>query len=201
MKLYISDLHFFHESMLTAMDMRPFPTVTDMNEYMIAKWNDRVKSRDEVYVLGDFSFGGVEETTKVLNRLNGKITLITGNHDSFVRKTAFTSTRFREVVPYKETSDNGRKVILCHYPIMFYNGQFRKDTYMLYGHVHNTFDEKLINDFIKLGEKEKRPARGCDEGIITPFRMINCFCMFSDCTPLSLDEWIARDAGRRAAMQ
>ena len=69
MKLYISDLHFFHESLLTNMDMRPFPTVNDMNEFMIAKWNDRVHGRDEVFVLGDFSFGGVEETTKVLNRL------------------------------------------------------------------------------------------------------------------------------------
>ena len=198
MKLYISDLHFFHESLLTNMDMRPFPTVNDMNEFMIAKWNDRVHGRDEVFVLGDFSFGGTEETTKVLNRLKGKITLITGNHDSFVRKTAFTSNRFREVVPYKEISDNGRKVILSHYPIMFYNGQFRKDTYMLYGHVHNSFDEKLINDFIKLGEQQKRPAKGCEEGVFTPFRMINCFCMFSGYTPLSLDEWIEKDAARRA---
>lgn len=27
--------------------------------------------------------------------------------------------------------------------------------------------------------------------------MINCFCMFSDYTPLSLDEWIEVDARRR----
>ena len=115
-----------------------------------------------------------------------------------MRKTAFTSNRFREVVPYKEISDDGRKVILSHYPIMFYNGQFRKDTYMLYGHVHNSFDEKLINDFIKLGEQQKRPTKGCEEGVFTPFRMINCFCMFSGYTPLSLDEWIEKDAARRA---
>ena len=28
--------------------------------------------------------------------------------------------------------------------------------------------------------------------------MINCFCMFSGYTPLSLDEWIEKDAARRA---
>ncbi|MDD5972447.1 MAG: metallophosphoesterase family protein, partial [Spirochaetales bacterium] len=93
MKLYISDLHFFHESLLNNLDNRPFSSVEDMNEFMVAKWNEKVKSRDEVFVLGDLSFGNVEETTRILNRLKGKITLIAGNHDSFAKKSAFTSTR------------------------------------------------------------------------------------------------------------
>ena len=29
--------------------------------------------------------------------------------------------------------------------------------------------------------------------------MINCFCMYSDYTPLTLDEWIELDAKRRGA--
>jgi len=29
-----------------------------------------------------------------------------------------------------------------------------------------------------------------------PCHMINCFCMYSDYTPLSLDEWIRNDADR-----
>ena len=40
-----------------------------MNEFMVAKWNEKVKSRDEVFVLGDFSFGNVEETTKISDLL------------------------------------------------------------------------------------------------------------------------------------
>jgi hypothetical protein len=31
--------------------------------------------------------------------------------------------------------------------------------------------------------------------------MINCFCMYSDYTPLTLDEWIALDAQRKGAPQ
>ena len=33
-----------------------------------------------------------------------------------------------------------------------------------------------------------------------PCQMINCFCMFSDYEPLSLDEWIENDRKRRDAM-
>ena len=36
---------------------------------------------DIVFHLGDFCLGGSHEWTKILNRLNGKIYLILGNHD------------------------------------------------------------------------------------------------------------------------
>ena len=51
---------------------------------------------------------------------------------------------------YEELHDQKRKVILSHYPLLCYNGQYRFDkaekpcTYMLYGHVHDTFDQRLI---------------------------------------------------------
>ncbi|MGN1164385.1 MAG: phosphoesterase, partial [Candidatus Ornithospirochaeta sp.] len=92
----------------------------------------------------------------------------------------------------------GRKVVLSHYPMLFYNGQFNQKTYMLYGHVHDSFDEYLINKFLKVAEGEKRPARGYSEEVTTPFQIINCFCLFSDYTPLSLDEWILLDKKRRS---
>ena len=31
--------------------------------------------------------------------------------------------------------------------------------------------------------------------------MINCFCMYSDYTPLTLDEWIECDRKRRSAVR
>ncbi len=204
MRLYISDLHFHHEALLNHLDHRPFSSVEEMNEHMIEKWNSKVKKSDEVFVLGDISHGNVDNSIKVLNRLNGKLSLMIGNHDSFAQKTKFltTSTRFRKISHYTEINDNNRKVILSHYPIMFYNGQFEQKkegeytTYMLYGHVHNSFDEILINKFIEEAEKYKRETK---EGtfIPTPFQMINVFCMFSDYQPLSLDEWIELDRERR----
>ena len=39
-----------------------------------------------------------------------------------------------------------------------------------------------------------------DEGHSIPCNMINCFCMFSDYIPVTLDDWIRIDAGRRAKL-
>ena len=205
MKLYIADCHFFHQSLLNSMDMRPFTSVEEMNETMIERWNSKVKTHDEVYILGDFSMGSVEESEKILMRLKGKLTLIVGNHDSFAKKKSFKAERFRKITSYLETSDNGRNVILCHYPILFYNKQFSTDsegnskTFMLYGHVHDTFDEKLLNRFICEGKQEKRIMKD-GEVKTTPFNLINCFSMFSNYTPLSLDEWIEFDKKRRSLL-
>ncbi len=205
MKYYISDCHFFHENIIKGMDNRPFSSVQEMNEAMIEKWNARIKGHDEVYILGDFSFGSAEETQKILSRLKGKLYLVLGNHDSFAHKTSFNRERFREISPMMITSDNHRQIVMCHYPMLFYPGQFqitaagKAKTYMLYGHVHNTFDEVLINKFIKEGSSLERPVKS-GESRPTPFNMINVFCMFSDYTPLTLDEWIEVDTKRRESL-
>ena len=90
---------------------------------------------------------------------------------------------------------------------MCYNGQYRRDsggiprTYMLYGHVHNTFDEYLVNDFQNQTRQYLREVRGSEEALQVPCQMINCFCMFSDYVPLTLDEWIQVDRERREKME
>ena len=57
MRYYISDCHFFHESMNTSMDCRGFKDVDSMNQLMVQRWNRKVGTKDEVVVLGDFSLG------------------------------------------------------------------------------------------------------------------------------------------------
>ena len=207
MRFYISDLHFYHGNLNTIMDNRGFESAEAMNEYMISKWNARVKKKDEVVVLGDFSLEKGEKTNEILRRLNGKKHLITGNHDRFLYDKAFDKTLFEHIEPYMELSDNKRKIILSHYPIFCYNGQYRLSdkgnpkSYMLYGHVHNTYDEVLVNNFLNITKRQKCTfSKETSENQI-PCNMINCFCMFSDYTPLTLDEWIEVDKKRRALLQ
>lgn len=207
-KLYISDLHFFHENINSQMDKRGFENCEEMNHYMISQWNNRVTEKDEVYVLGDFSFAKGKETNDLLGQLKGKLYLIEGNHDYFLKDNAFDKTRFEWIRPYAEIRDNARKVVLSHYPTFCYNGQYRLSkagnpkAYMLYGHVHDTFDEVLINRFVhETRESIVNMRRGSEliqENM--PCNMINCFCMFSDYIPLSLDEWIVLDDERRKKM-
>jgi hypothetical protein len=67
--------------------------------------------------------------------------------------------------------------------------------------VHNTHDEKLVNQFIDITKNTKVLSKGVEEPEPIPCNMINCFCMFSDYVPLTLDEWILVDAKRRRELQ
>ena len=71
---------------------------------------------------------------------------------------------------------------------------------MLYGHVHNTYDEVLVNHFINETRAQMRLVYHSSEARPIPCNMINCFCMFSNYVPLTLDEWIELDKKRRATI-
>ena len=195
MRYYIADPHFFHGALNTKMDRRGFESVEAMNEYMLRQWNRKVRKNDEVVILGDLSWGKAEETNELLERLNGRLYLIQGNHDRFLKNKDYNAGRFVWIKPYEELQDNKRKVILCHYPIMCYNGQYRVDengnpkVYMLYGHVHDTQDQRLLERFQAI---TRETASVSPDGTARqiPCNMINCFCMYSDYMPLTLDEWI-----------
>ena len=193
---YIADCHFFHAALNTKMDKRGFLDVTEMNEYMIDKWNNKVTNADTVVILGDLSLGKVEETNELIHRLKGKLCLITGNHDKYVTSPDFDSGRFEWIDNYREVTDSQKKVICCHYPIPFYDGQYRKrhngdpKTYMLYGHVHETRDEDLMKQIIDLIRQTPYYPIGSENESTIPCNMINCFCKRSEYTPLTLVEWI-----------
>lgn len=200
MRYYIADCHFFHDNMNNRMDNRGFSSMEEMNEYMIEKWNNKVNRNDEVVILGDLSWGKPKQTQEIISRLSGRLYMIRGNHDYFLDSSKFDASRFVWIKDYAEIYDNKRKVILSHYPIMCYNGQYRLDkkgnpkTYMLYGHVHDTYDQRLMEQFQEITRNATRMTLGADGEEVEmniPCNMINCFCMYSDYEPLSLDEWIA----------
>lgn len=204
MKYYISDLHFGQASLLSQMDKRGFESVEAMDEYMINQWNSQVRNKDDIIILGDFAtYTDVEKINDLLERLNGKKTLICGNHDRFLKKAGFQSELFEQITPYLELNDHCRKVILSHYPIVCYNGQYWRDadgnsqTYMLYGHVHNTEDEYFIQRYIDWVRSCERCMHESEPMIKVPLQMINCFCMFSNYKPLTLTDWIKLDQERR----
>lgn len=194
MRFYISDCHFYHKNLNTHMDNRGFESVEEMNQFMIERWNKKVRKNDEIVILGDLSIAGARETEELIKKLNGRKTLIIGNHDKYLKDKSFNRSLFVKITPYLELNDDKRKVVLNHYPVFCYNGQNRvfedgtPSTYMLYGHVHDTLDEKLVRQFVEITKSYKRDIRGKEQSI--PCEMINCFCMKSNYEPLTLDEWI-----------
>ena len=118
---YIADWHYNHKNCL-AFDNRPFTSIEQMNEALVERWNSVVKPGDTVYVLGDMFWCDSEMAISVLDSLSGRIFLIKGNHDRCHTKK-FTD-KFVKVAEYMEIKDNGRNVVLSHYPIPCFKKSF-----------------------------------------------------------------------------
>lgn len=174
---YIADTHFGHFNIIRY-DNRPFSSVKEMDEALIKNWNDVVTDDDTVYILGDFSWYDELTTSDIIRKLNGHKVLVKGNHDQITRKISYA---FDKIVDYLEISDNGTKIIMSHYPILFWNGQF-KDSVHLYGHVHNSHQWNMIESWLK----EARQLQAI------PMRMYNVGCMipWMNYKPRTLDEII-----------
>ena len=174
MNYYISDLHIHHKNVIR-FDNRPFADTDLMNAVLVNNWNERVTEDDHVYVLGDAFWKNEEESLKILKELKGHLHLVRGNHDAVKGRLRF---QWESIEDYMEVNDNGRFVILSHYPIPFYRNQ-HYGAVMLYGHVHNTREWELV---------EKWQKEVWNVGI--PSRLINVGCMmpYMKYTPRTLDE-------------
>ena len=62
---------------------REFNSVDEMNSHLIKQWNSVVSSDDSVYVLGNFAWDPAT-CEKMLEKLNGKIYFLDGEHDSAI---------------------------------------------------------------------------------------------------------------------
>jgi calcineurin-like phosphoesterase family protein len=197
MKRYISDLHFCGEECITNFDRRSFANAQEMDKYMIKQWNATIKGGDTVIVLGDmFATKDANKINSILNKLNGKFCLITGNHDvEWMKVEGVNLDKFEWIRSYSELNDGKKMVIVSHYPIFCYNHQHLKDSnganraYMLYGHVHNSAEATLVENLQNTVRNTKTINKNGIEANI-PSQMINCFCMKSDYKPLTLDEWV-----------
>lgn len=131
---FTADSHFNHANIIDYCN-RPFDNVEQMDEVLINNWNRVVGSDDVVFYLGDFCLGGSMVWTKILDRLNGRIYLILGNHDlrNLRRNVAcrFESVALQMMVELEE-----QKILLNHYPFLCYDGA-DDGVWQLFGHVHS----------------------------------------------------------------
>ncbi len=80
MRYWTSDLHFGHVNII-GYTGRPFKDVPHMGEMLVKNWNDTVGIDDDVVIVGDFAMGKIADTLPYAGRLNGRKTLVLGNHD------------------------------------------------------------------------------------------------------------------------
>ena len=175
MKYYISDLHIGHKNIIR-FDQRPFFNLEDMKQTIIKNWNSVVTSGDDVYILGDM-FWNNDDIAEVLPQLKGNLYLVKGNHD---RINTEMSKCFVWVKDYAEIKDNGRNVVLCHYPIAHWrNADY--GTIHLYGHIHSGRDSRPFDEYKELMKQRNIPYECYNVGCMLPYM---------DYTPRTLDEII-----------
>ena len=78
---FTADTHFSHAAVM-GHGNRPWASVEEMNEGLVEAWNAAVGPRDTVWHLGDVAFLSDLCVAGWLSRLNGRIHLLIGNHDS-----------------------------------------------------------------------------------------------------------------------
>lgn len=136
---FTSDTHFGHKNILNFCE-RPFKDTDEMDETIIANWNNKVGKNDIVFHLGDFAFATNKRWQELRYRLNGKIYLILGNHDITRWPGDYTMQLFDRVENQMMLKiDNKYKVYLNHFPFLCYDGVYRNPqdcTIQLHGHVH-----------------------------------------------------------------
>lgn len=132
----IGDTHFGHTNIIKYKN-RPFKSTKEMDAHMLNQWNKVVSKDDIVFHLGDFALGLSDtEYASLINRLNGKIYLIQGNHDrkgkNKLRKLGFADVFNKIIVndyilthrPQQELGDGEINIHGHTHTTQMYNGQY-----------------------------------------------------------------------------
>ena len=125
----ISDTHFFHQNIGTYCN-RP----ENWQEMIIQNWNNCVSSGEIVLHLGDFAFGKKHHFVEMVDKLNGKLLLIQGNHDRFSQ--AFCQSNGVTLINHsiQFIFDFRTNILFSHYPIV----PLEDGWINIHGHIHNT---------------------------------------------------------------
>lgn len=141
---FTSDHHFGHNNVIRYCK-RPFKYMDEMHEFMIDSWNSTVKPNNHVFHLGDMFFYKARYRNEILNRLNGYIYLILGNHDDLSYMT--DTNRFVWIKHYHylilkiPNTDQKLRFVLFHYPLLTWQGMY-KGSYHIYGHCHGQLNKQ-----------------------------------------------------------
>lgn len=137
---FTSDTHFNHDREFIY-SPRGFKTIQEMNGTLVKNWNETVGNDDDIYVLGDFFLGtDFNYIQEVLNKLNGRIHLVTGNHDTPSKITEYTSwNNIVEIADALRIRYKKREFFLCHYPVLTASLEQDPDKAVinLFGHTHS----------------------------------------------------------------
>ena len=87
-----------------------------MNEEIIKRHNEVIAPEDELYILGDLIMGyNLEGGLDLVSRINGRKTVIAGNHDTERRKEGYRSIGIKVLDALTFPKE---RIFLCHFPVL-----------------------------------------------------------------------------------
>ena len=140
MSIFItSDTHFGHNREFLY-GPRGFASISEHDEEIIKRWNETVSPEDDVYILGDLMLNDNTHGMECLKRLNGKLHIVRGNHDTDSRWELYaTLPNVVEMANVIRIKVGKQRYYLSHYPTL--TGNLEKEHLSqleinLFGHTH-----------------------------------------------------------------
>lgn len=158
-KIFVSSDYHFNHNREFIWKARGFNSVDEMNEAIITNHNSVVGPEDDIYILGDICLGGgvpgiTAKNQALIERLNGRIHIILGNHDTPARQEMYMMCKNVVDVKYADMIHHrGYHFYLSHFPTITSNYDEDKPLKVriinLCGHQHTTdksidFDKGII---------------------------------------------------------
>ena len=151
---FTADQHFSHGLLA---QIRGFSDIDSMDRALIKAWNDRVKPKDTIYSIGDFTLENPIHACVLLRQLNGRIKIVPADpgHDHWIDGPFDFQEPFEgkpglpehvEIlppivtikVPKVETGTGTSRneiICLCHYPLKTWD-RSHYGSWHLHGHSH-----------------------------------------------------------------
>jgi len=149
---FTSDQHYFHKNIIELCN-RPYKNIYEHNKKIISNYNEIIYDDSwDVYCLGDICYKcSANDAVTILNKLNGKLHIILGNHDKPLRqaiekgmvndliekgKLEIIGSTDKNIMSAYQLKYQKYIFILSHYAYRTWDRAFRGSIH-LYGHSHN----------------------------------------------------------------
>ena len=134
---FTSDWHFGHDKSFLY-EPRGFSSIAEANEVIMNRHNELVSNDDEVYVLGDLMLGDNNENIEYIKRMNGRLHIIIGNHDTSERIKKYkecdnvVSVLYADRIKWKKWS-----IYVSHCPMIVAHNEEAPKLWNFHGHTHS----------------------------------------------------------------
>ena len=154
---FTSDTHFGHFNIIKYCN-RPYQSIDEMDEALITNWNRTIRPNDIVYHLGDFCFSSYNRLNEILERLNGELHMIRGNHDRVIEDNFKYGElgKIRSLRDYHSLRVNHKTIIMSHYAFRVWDKSHHGSIH-IYGHSHGTLPPQGLSVDVGVDCKEITP--------------------------------------------